>query len=253
MTAEPFVRLDVGGGLATLTLDRPPLNILDGPTIGQMQAALDGLRSVADLRSIVLRASGPVFSAGVAVEDHLPDRVEGMLRGFHGLFRTLRELSLPLVVAVHGAALGGACEFLCVADWAIASDDARLGFPETRLGSLPPIATVHLARRVGAARAAQLILTGREIGAREALDLGLVDRVVHGSDLESATASIVTPLLEASGATLRAAKAAIEAVLDDGALERVERLFLDRLMKTEDATEGLKAFLEKRPPRWRHR
>jgi cyclohexa-1,5-dienecarbonyl-CoA hydratase len=255
MNESPAVLLDVSGAVATLTLNRPPLNILDLDTIGVLDSALARVEESAGIRAIVLRAQGKAFCAGVSVKDHLPPSVGPMLSAFHGVFHRLRRIGCPMVAAVDGAALGGGCELVIVADWVIATPAARLGFPEIRLAALPPVATVQLSRRVGPARALQLILSGEELTAEDACAIGLVDAVVAREDLDGAVNRILGALETKSASALRLAKKAFEDALGrsfaDG-LERTERLYLQELMKTHDAVEGLEAFLEKRPARWRN-
>lgn len=251
-----FIAVETDGAVARLILRRPPLNIMHLPMIEEMQAALDGLRREPALRALVLSAEGKAFSAGVAVEDHLPERVRGMIGAFHGVFRRLGGLARPTIAAVRGAALGGGCELACFADWVIASEDATLGVPEIKLGAFPPLAAVHFPHRIGQAQTLKMILTGEIVSAREALAIGLVDEVVAPAALDAAVEAVANRLREKSGAVLRLAKGAVIAAagssFEEG-LRAVETIFLESLMKTNDAVEGLKAFLEKRAPAWTHR
>ncbi len=253
-STEPAVLLECSGGLARVTLNRPPLNILDLETIAALDAAFARLEGVSGLRAIVLAANGRAFSAGVSIQDHLADRVDKMLASFHGVFRRLRRLNCPMIAAVQGPALGGGCELAIVADWVIATANARFGFPEIRLAALPPVATVHLSRRVGPTRALQLILSGEELVAEEARAIGLADRVVSPEELAGALQGVVDMLHAKSASALRLAKRAFEEAMTlpfAEALARTERLYAEELMATRDATEGIKSFLEQRPPRWR--
>lgn len=250
-----FIAVETDGAVARLILRRSPLNIMHLPMIEEMQAALEGLGSEPALRALVLSAEGKAFSAGVAVEDHLPERVRGMIGAFHGVFRRLGELACPIVAAVRGAALGGGCELACFADWVIASEDATLGVPEIKLGAFPPLAAVHFPRRIGQVQTLKMILTGEVVSAREAQAIGLVDEVVAPEALEPAVEAVVNRLREMSGPVLRLAKRAVISAagrsFEEG-LREVETMFLENLMKTGDAVEGLKAFLEKRAPVWKH-
>lgn len=248
--------LDAEGAAARLTLRRPPLNILDLAMIGEINAALAELKAQPQLRVLVLAAEGKAFCAGVSVEDHLPGRVGSMLPAFHDVFRGLMALGVPIVAAVQGPALGGGCELACFADLVVASESATLGQPEIKLGVFPPVAAVCFPRRIGTARTLQLITTGDLLVARDAERLGLVDRVVPASDLEAVVASVVAGFTERSAAVLRLTRRAVLEPRDRqllAELARVEALFIDDLMSTSDAVEGLQAFLEKRKPSWRHR
>jgi cyclohexa-1,5-dienecarbonyl-CoA hydratase len=249
-----FVRASDDGIVARIALARPPLNVIDLQMAAELNHALVTLRARPNLRALVISAEGRAFSAGVSIEDHLPERVGAMLPAFHDVFRNLRALEVTTIAAVHGAALGGGCELACFADFVIAAEGATFGVPEIKLASFPPVAAVHFPRRIGAARTLQLVLTGDVIGARDAERIGLVDRVVAADALPAAVEAVAGKLAEKSAAVLRLAR---RAVLDGGEFERAlaeaERLFLHQLMKTADATEGLKAFLAKRAPVWAHR
>lgn len=247
--------VQVQEGIARVTLNRPPLNILDIETIRELNRALRDLREEPGLRALVLAAEGRAFCAGVSVEDHLPGKAELMLHAFHEIFRQLRTLPCPILAAVQGPAIGGGCEIATFADLVIASEAASFGQPEIRLGVIPPVAVVCLARRVGQARALQLILTGDILPAREAERIGLVDRVVAPANLAAAVDDAAGHFKDKSAAALRFAKRAFRAAAGhdfDGGLAIVERLFLEELMRTHDAEEGLRAFLDKRPPVWTH-
>jgi len=251
---HPFVRLEVADGVATLTLDRPPVNVITLAVMAELQAALDALREAPALRAVVFRGAGRVFSAGVDVGEHLPPTHEAMLREFHAVFERLEGLALPTVAVVHGAALGGACELVGCCDFVVAAESARFGFPEITLGVFPPVAAAVLPARLGARAVARLVLSGEVVDAREARRLGLVDTVVADSELEAAVARLLGRLRGLSAAALRAARRALWAGEGGwrGRLAAAERIYREELMATRDATEGLRAFLEKRAPVWHH-
>jgi cyclohexa-1,5-dienecarbonyl-CoA hydratase len=246
------VRIQDDGMVARLVLDRPPLNVVDLPTARALKTAIDGLRGKPELRAVVIAAEGRAFSAGVSIEDHLPGRAEEMIPAFHDVFRALRGLEVATVSAVQGAALGGGCELACFCDVVVAAEQATFALPEIRLASFPPVAAVHFPTRIGRARTLQMILTGETLDARTAERIGLADLVAPSASLEAAVAGVLSKLLDKSAAALRLARRAV--LQGDGFEERLaaaERLFMGELMRTEDATEGLRAFLEKRPPAWR--
>ncbi len=242
------------GAVARLTLKRPPLNILDLPMIGELNRALTEVATEAALRVLVIAAEGKAFCAGVSVEDHLPPKARPMIAAFHEVFRRLRALPCSTVSALQGAALGGGCELACFADLVIASETATLGVPEIKLGVFPPIAAVHFPDRIGWARTLQLITTGDSLSAAEAHRLGLVDRVVPAGELAAAVEEAAGKFRERSAAAIRLTRRAAMVAAGDfeARLTEVENLFLDELMDTEDAIEGLRAFMEKRSPSWRH-
>jgi cyclohexa-1,5-dienecarbonyl-CoA hydratase len=188
------------------------------------------------------------------VQEHLPDQVAGMLRGFHGLFRAIAESGLPVLAAVRGACLGGGLELASLAQRLFAAPDARLGQPEILLGVFAPVASLILAERVGRAHAENLCLTGRTVGAEEALAMGLVDAVADDPSA-AALAWAREHFLLLSATSLRHAVRAIRLGLNarlGSELAQLERLYLDELMRCADPVEGLRAFLEKRPPAWRN-
>lgn len=256
MAEYRFLRLEVADGVARLVLARPPLNILTIEMMEELKGALERVQALPEVRALVIAAEGKAFSAGVAVEDHLGDRVKPMLEAFHRIFHLLRALPCPTVAAVQSAALGGGSELATFCDWVIAADNATFGQPEVKVGVFPPIAAVHYPNRIGLARTLQLLLTGEVIGAKEAERIGLVDRVVPPGELQAAVEETLAKLRDKSRAVLALTR---RAVLDpagqpfEAALRAVEALYHSELMATEDAHEGLRAFVEKRPPIWKHR
>ena len=256
MAEYRFLRLEVADGVARLVLARPPLNILNIEMMEEVNAALERVQALHEVRVLVIAAEGKAFSAGVAVEDHLGDRVKPMLEAFHRIFHLLRALPCPTVAAVQGAALGGGSELATFCDFVIASETATFGQPEIKVGVFPPIAALHYPSRIGLARTLQLLLTGEVIGAKEAERIGLVDRMVPAAQLPSAVEEVLAKLSDKSRAVLALTR---RAVLDaagqpfEAALRAVETLYHAELMATEDAHEGLRAFVEKRAPTWRHR
>ena len=229
-----------------ITLNAPPLNILD---IELLESLRDAIASVKpDRHALILDAAGDkAFSAGASVLDHLGDRVVTMLDRFHDCFRMLAKLDLVTVALVRGAALGGGCELAMACDFVLASDRAQFGQPEINLGVFPPVAAYQLSRIAAPRRGLELLLTGDTIDAQTALSLGLVNAVVD--DFEP----WLEKLWKQSASSLRFAKKAFRLAQSadfDERLAAVERLYLEELMKTSDANEGLNAFVEKRKPAW---
>ena len=253
-TSFEFLRVERDGGVFTLTLDRPPLNVLNVAMLRELDEALALLEEDQGARLLVLTGAGKAFCAGVDVADHTADRVREMLELFHSAVRRILALEFPVVAAVNGAALGGGCELMLACDLVVVRADARLGQPEIRLGSMPPVAAVLLPRLVGRQRALDLVLTGRTIDAEEARELGLVTRVLPADDFAPGVESYVDHLASLSRPVLRLAKQAVMegAVLPfEQALQRTEEIYLDQLVNLDDAHEGLAAFLEKRDPVWK--
>lgn len=256
MAQHRFVRMEVSDGVARLVMARPPLNILTIDMMEELNTAIEGIPRASDIRALVLSGEGKAFSAGVAVEDHLGDRVKPMLEAFHRIFHHLRALPCPTVAAVQGAALGGGSELATFCDWVIAAEAATFGQPEIKVGVFPPIAALHYPGRIGLARTLQLLLTGDVIGAPEAERIGLVDRVVPSDQLQSAVEEVLTKLRDKSGAVLALTRRAVLQAAGqpfEVGLRAIEALYHTELMQTEDAHEGLRAFVDKRAPVWKHR
>jgi len=254
MTGE-FLRLErPGDGVARLVLNRPPLNVLHIPMLQELDEVLTDLAADPELKLLVMTGEGKAFCVGVDVADHTADRVELMIEAFHGVIRKLLLLEVPVVAAVNGAALGGGCELLLACDLVIASEKAKLGQPEIRLGVFPPVAAALMPRLIGRQRALDLVLTGRVIGAAEAREMGLVGSVVPVEGFDEAIAEYVGSLSSLSRPVLRLTKRTVvegmaESLWD--AFDRAENRYLHELMELDDAHEGLAAFLEKREPVWR--
>src|SRR6476620_10501548 len=251
------IHLLIDDRVARITFDRPPLNIFNLAMMREVGAALSELSSL-KLVAIVFDAAkdSRAFSAGVAVEDHTQDTVYQMLDSFHAVFRMLEQLAKPTIALVDGPALGGGCELVSACDIVIASSRAKFGQPEIKLGVFPPVAAVLLPLVIGERRARELILTGEIIDAVEAGRLGLCNHVVPGAHLEPKLNEVLAKLRELSGTSLTFARQSLDLgrgrSIED-ALSEQENIYLHELMKTEDANEGVKAFLEKRKPVWRHR
>src|SRR6185295_16580598 len=196
------------------------------------------------------------FSAGVAIEEHVAETVFKMLDSFHSIFRSLNQIAKPVVAVVDGPALGGGCEIVAACDIVIASDRARFGQPEIKLGVFPPVAAVILPRIIGERKAREMVLLGEIVDANEALRLGLVNYVVSRGELNQQTEAILTKLRELSPVSLQFTRTALDMGRNgdfESALTEVENLYLNELMKTEDATEGVQSFMEKRKPEWRNK
>jgi cyclohexa-1,5-dienecarbonyl-CoA hydratase len=241
-------------GVTRLTLNRPPLNILALASIRELAGALEMVALQPGLKALVLAATGKAFCAGVDVADHTPDRTEPMIREFCALFTRLRTLPVPTIAVVRGAALGGGTELAVACDVVLAATSARFGQPEIKLGVFPPIAAALLPHLIGYQQAARLLFSGETITAGEAARLGLVTSVVPDDELETALERLLTQFRGMSAAALHMTKRALLYGADLGvtrALPRIEDLYLDDLMATADAREGVQAFIEKRQPVWR--
>ena len=247
------VAYETSAPVARMTLRHPPFNIIDIPMMEELSRCLAEIETRQDVCVIVLSGDGKAFSAGVDVAAHTPGKVEEMLTKFHAVIRAVVAAKKVTIAKVHGHCLGGGAELAMVCDMAFTTESAQWGFPEIKLGCYPPVACTALAALVGQKLAAELVLTGRAISGKDAASIGLANRAVVESELASAVEEYIGHLRKLSPAALALAKKAFyawDAMHFDKGLARAERVYFEDLMKTEDAREGIRAFIEKREPKW---
>jgi cyclohexa-1,5-dienecarbonyl-CoA hydratase len=251
------IHLEEQDGVARVILDRPPLNVLDIPALRELGDALEEIGGSPTAQFLVLTGSGSkAFSAGVDVKDHTQDRVAEMLDAVHGVIRQLLSLPQITIALVQGACLGGGCELASSCDLLLAAEDSFFATPEINVGCYPPVALVRFPSQLGHHRAAELILTGRRLTSQEALAMGLVNRVAAPEELSRSLEALLEELKGKSGAVLRLALKGLREISARNFfadLKRSEEIYLKELLTTEDVEEGVRAFLEKRKPNWRHR
>jgi cyclohexa-1,5-dienecarbonyl-CoA hydratase len=256
MTDSPLKAwLERDGALLRIRLARPKANLIDAEMIRALRDAFDAHRSNTGLIAALVDHEGPHFSFGASVPEHLPERCEEMLASLHALIGTMLEWPKPILVSVQGSCLGGGLEFALAGHLLFASPDAQFGQPEMKLGVFAPAASVLLPLRIGQARAEDLLYSGRPIDAQTALEWGLAGSVSEGPSaaaLDYYERHLATKSAASLALAVRAARGSF-AELARARLADVEMLYLDELMKTRDAKEGLAAFIEKRMPRWEHR
>jgi cyclohexa-1,5-dienecarbonyl-CoA hydratase len=246
--------LERDGALLRLRLNKPKANLVDAEMITALHAALGQYRRHVMLRGVLVDAEGPHFSFGASVEEHLPDKCAAMLQSLHALLLEMLEFPVPVMMAVHGQCLGGGLELALAGGRIFAAPNAQFGQPEIKLGVFAPAASALLPYRLEQPDVEDLLLTGRSINADEALRIGLVQELAD----DPATAAKTwfdQHLVGKSAAALACATAAARGVMQKQVRERLaelERLYLEWLMRTHDANEGLAAFLQKRQPAWTH-
>jgi cyclohexa-1,5-dienecarbonyl-CoA hydratase len=249
------VEFEHDGQVARVVLAALKANIVDQAMMADLESAFESLASRRDLKAIVLIGERPNFSFGASVQEHLPEQISGTLTRLHGLLRRIAEAPAPTIAAVRGQCLGGGLELALACDLILAEETAQLGCPEIQLGVFPPAASALLPARIGAGPAASLVLTGASMSGATAAAIGLVARTAGPGQLDAVLAQwLAADFLPRSPSALRYAALAVRRPLMR-ALEQdlpvIERLYLKDLMSEPDAAEGIRAFLEKRPPRWR--
>jgi cyclohexa-1,5-dienecarbonyl-CoA hydratase len=245
--------LSLHSPVARISLINPPLNVIDLRMARELHQTLTELEARSDISVIVFEGDAHSFSAGVDIKAHLPEQIHEMLTSFHAVIRAIVASRKVTIAAVRGTCLGGGAELAAVCDMVFTARDASWGFPEIKLGCYPPVAAVALAAIVGQKRAAELVLTGRQFLGDEAAAMGLANRSVAAEELESVVERTLGDLRQLSPAALAHAKKAIyawDAIHFDKGLARAEKIYLDELISTADAREGIIAFLDKRPPKW---
>jgi cyclohexa-1,5-dienecarbonyl-CoA hydratase len=246
------------GQVLDIVLGPPPANIVSAGVMKEMAAELSTLESPSrsSTKLVVLRGEGDHFSYGASVEEHKPDQVGDMLPRFHALLRQMLASSVPSLAQVSGLCLGGGFEVALACSMVICDEEAKLGVPEIRLGVFPPAASVLLTQKTSASRACEMVLSGRNISGRDAYRMGIANILADAGKLEETVAAFIEKqILPKSASSLRLAWQAVRrSTLHhyDAHINPTEKLYLDTLMATHDAVEGIEAFLEKRTPRWRN-
>jgi cyclohexa-1,5-dienecarbonyl-CoA hydratase len=247
------ISLNIEGPVARIVLRHSPLNVIDVAMMEELAESLLKIESRPDISVITLGGDSKAFSVGVDVAAHASSKVEKMLTKFHAVIRALLAAKKVTIAAVHGHCLGGGAELAMMCDIVYTTESAQWGFPEIKLGCYPPVACTALAALVGQKRAAELILTGRMIDGKAAAEIGLATRAVPDAVLAASVDESVRQLCMLSPAALAMAKKASyawDSMHFDKGLARAERIYFDELMKTSDAHEGIRAFMEKRQPKW---
>ena len=254
LTAKPAFRriiVDLQVPVVRITLNHPPLNVIDMEMMGELQAALEQAEAIPQITTIVLAGSERAFSAGVEIGAHAPESIRVMLGAFHGVVRAVAASRKVTVAVVQRHCLGGGAELTLVCDIVYATPDAVFGFPEIKLACFPLVASAALSAVVGPKLAAEMILTGRALNGNEALAAGMVNGIAD--DPETLVSECLARLSQLSPAALSLAKKAFyawDSIHFDKGLARAEQVYFEELMKTSDAAEGIRAHAERRRPKW---
>jgi cyclohexa-1,5-dienecarbonyl-CoA hydratase len=255
--AYQLIILEKQAGIGRLTLNRPSTNVMNYEMLVEMNSALEDLAKDDGVKVVLIRGSGNrAFSAGVEVKDHLGERMPLTIKEFGKMFHGLHNLRKPSIAVVNGVALGGGCELVIGCDMAIASDKAQLGQPEIKLGGLAPVAAALFPRILGEKKAFELIMLGENISAVEAERLGLINKVVPDTELDTAVEAIAKKFLVMSGIGVKLCREVLQKCTNASDWKTAMQIGVDEGIKTwetEDAVEGLTSFLEKRPAVWKNK
>lgn len=254
-TAAKLVQLEIVEQTACVTINCPPLNILNLEILNEIEEVLNTVEKNSKLQVLVIKGAGEkAFSAGADIKDHTPDKAPGMLKIFHKVILHLRSLPVTTIAQVHGLALGGGCELALACDLLIASDNAQFGQPEISVGCFPPVSASLLPRIIGEKRAYELLVLGRRFSANEAFQLGLVNKVVPVRELDKTVKEYCDQIIDKSKIVVSYTKEAMNFPPDfsfEKALDRAEDIYVNKLLKTDDGKEGIDAYLQKRKPIWK--
>src|SRR5881628_2503531 len=247
------IQFHPGPRVASIVLNRPLLNIINLEMLDELNAAWSEVEDLKAQVAIFSAAGDRAFSAGVDVADHMPGRIEGMIEKFHQLIRRIRKSDCITIAAIQGHTLGGGAELALMCDLVVATTETRIGQPEISLGCYPPVAAAYLPAAIGFHKASEMVLVGEPVSAARAEQFGLINKVVPRANLSEAVDDYVDKLLAKSSAVLALTKRALREGAGhhfEKALNGLQDLYLRELVKTDDMVEGMKAFLEKRPPSW---
>ena len=255
-TTFKSIQFETAQGVARLTLNRPPANVLSIEMMEEINAALESLEYAREVKLLVLAATGKYFSPGFELTDHLGDRAYIMLEQFRRIFENIEKVDKPMLAVVGGPALGAGCMLAAGCDIVYAAASSKFGLPEIKGGVFNTVAAALLPRLVGRKKAFEMVLGGLSVAAADAERIGLVTRAVPDERLEAEASALVQRFQEGSAAVLQLTRRAVSGGLDVSgaeALRHAEDVYLNQLMGTEDAEEGLKAVLAKRKPVWKDR
>ena len=239
---------------AKITFSKPPLNIFNTEDLIYLENILQELKNQKNLKLIIFESDQKVFSAGVDISEHLPEKAPALLKAFNNLFITLFESDIPTLALVKSACLGGGSEFALFCDFVLASENAYFAKPEIKLACFPPLAMAHLTYLTGNKKALELILTGEKITAQEALQAGLVNHVFSEEDFDKKSEEFINSITQNSASIIRTTLKTYKKLNYAGLKEKIDlstKIFREELLTNPDSLEGTESFLEKRLPVWK--
>jgi cyclohexa-1,5-dienecarbonyl-CoA hydratase len=252
-----FVQFESAAGVARLTLNRPPANVLSLEMMEEINAALESLEYDRSIKLLVVNAQGKYFSVGYEIPDHTGDRAYMMLEGLRRIVENIGKVDRPTLAVVSGPATGAGCTIVAACDIVLAgAQNAKFGHPEIRAGVFNTVAAALLPRLVGRRRAFEMLLGGALLTAADAERVGLITRAVPDERLDAEAAVLVQRFQEGSAPVLQHTRRAIAGGLDlpyADAVRHAEDVYLNQLINSEDVEEGLRAVAEKRKPNWKDR
>ena len=254
--SDELILVEKKDSVGKIIFNNGPLNILNIDMMEQINKALDDFLRDNTLKVIVFDHLGKAFSAGVDVGEHMGDTAKKMIEVFHGMFKRLNRMKIPTVACVKGAAYGGGCEVAAFCDIVLASEKAKFGNPEIKVGVFPPVSAIIFPSILGEKKAFELILQGEIINAEVALGIGLANHIFPLESYDQDVSVFLERFKKLSTVVLQYSKKAVKIGIQsdfETRLDEAESLYLNELMKTHDANEGLQAFIEKRPPQWQNR
>jgi len=232
-------------------------NVLDNAMMSDLLTWLDEIKENPDIKLVTFEGKGQNFSFGASVEEHSKEYVHDMLTTFHRIFYNIIDLGIPMLAKISGQCLGGGLELALICNVLFADKTAKLGQPEIILGVFPPPASIMLPLKIGNARAEELLITGKTIGAEEGVNLGLINEVFDNKDeMENATEAWISKYIVPKSASslkfaVKAARKTFNHIMKNK-LPELENEYLENLMNTNDANEGIQSFIEKRKPVWKN-
>ena len=238
---------------AKIILSKPPLNIFNVEDLENFAAILDDIREESCIKAVTIESDQKLFSAGVNISDHSKTNINKMLKAFHKVFFKMLDLEIPTISLVKSGCMGGGCELALFSDFVLTSEKAYFSQPEIKLGCYPPVSIVYFPYLTGNKKALEVILTGNKLSAREAQDCGLVNHVFPEEEFDEKSREFIGTITANSSSVtktvLKTYKTLHYAELKKK-LEFSEKVYLEELMQLEDTQEGIRSFLEKRPPVW---